>query len=116
ENYKTINVESEEKNPNSVLNHFRKLTYLRRNNPVLVYGQYELLQKEHPSIYAYTRAWEGDKILVLLNFKAIQAKIELKQATQIEQTLIDNYDDVDIQVNTITLKPYQALIFKLKKE
>ncbi|MDZ4148130.1 MAG: alpha-glucosidase [Flavobacteriaceae bacterium] len=115
ENHNTINVESEEKNPNSVLSHFRKLTYLRRNNPVLVYGQYELLQKEHPSIYAYTRAWEGDEILVLLNFKAVQAKIELQQATQIEQTLIDNYDDVDIQANKITLKPYQALIFKLKK-
>jgi oligo-1,6-glucosidase len=116
ENHKTINVESEEKNPNSVLNHFRKLTYLRRNNPVFVYGQYELIQKEHPSIYAYTRAWEGDKILVLLNFKDEPAHIELKEASQIHLKLIDNYDDVDIQTDKISLKPYQAVIFRLKNE
>lgn len=116
ENHKTINVESEEKNPNSVLNHFRKLTYLRRNNPVFVYGQYELIQKEHPSIYAYTRVWEGDKILVLLNFKDEPAQIGLKEASQINLKLIDNYDDVGIQANTISLKPYQAVIFRLKRE
>lgn len=116
ENHVAINVAAEEKNPNSVLGHFRKLTYLRRNNPVFVYGQYKLIQKGHPDIYAYTRTWEGDKILVLLNFKAGQAEIELPEAKLVGQTLIDNYDDVDIQDEIISLKPYQAVIFRLKSE
>jgi len=116
ENHTTINVALEENNPNSVLYHFRKLTYLRHNNPVLVYGQYKLLQKEHPSIYAYTREWEGVKVLVLLNFKAEKASIELADANRIEQTLIDNYEEVDIQGNIFSLKPYQAVIFKIKRE
>ncbi len=116
ENHIAINVAAEEKNPNSVLGHFRKLTYLRRNNPVFVYGQYKLIQKRHPDIYAYTRTWEGDKILVLLNFKATQAEIELPEARLVGQTLIDNYGDVDIQDEKVLLKPYQAVILRLKSE
>lgn len=116
ENHIAINVAAEEKNPNSVLGHFRKLTYLRRNNPVFVYGQYKLIQKRHPDIYAYTRTWEGDKILVLLNFKARQAEIELPEAKLVGQTLIDNYGDVDIQDEKVLLKPYQAVILRLKSE
>lgn len=115
-NHAEINVAAEEKNSNSVLNHFRELTYLRRNNPIFVYGQYKLIQKEHPNIYAYTRVWEGDKILVLLNFKAEQAKIELPEAKRIGQTLIDNYDGVNVQGNVVSLKPYQAVIFRLKSK
>lgn len=116
ENHIAINVVAEEKKPNSVLGHFRKLTYLRRNNPVFVYGQYKLIQKGHPDIYAYTRTWEGDKILVLLNFKATQAEIELPEAKLVGQTLIDNYGDVDIQDEKVLLKPYQAVILRLKSE
>ena len=51
ENHKVINVAAQDKDPNSILNHFRKMTQLRKDNSVLVYGKYELLQKEHPDIY-----------------------------------------------------------------
>jgi len=110
-NYKTINVAEEEKDPNSVLNYFRKVVKLRKDNLVLVYGKYTLLDKQNPDTYAYTRELNGKKLLVLLNFKAKVAAantgIDLSQA----KILLGNYSHPS---NNGTLQPYEAVIYELK--
>jgi oligo-1,6-glucosidase len=68
-NYTAVNVATEEKDPNSCLNYFRKLVKLRKANPVLIYGQYTLLDQDNPDVYAYTRELDGKRLLVMLNFK-----------------------------------------------
>ena len=84
---------------------------LRKTTPALIYGKYELLDKDNPSIYCYTREWNGKKILVLLNFKAQPAKantgLDLSQA----RILIGNYTDPSI---TGTLRPYEAVVMEIK--
>ncbi len=114
ENYTEINVAAQEKDPNSVLNHFRKMTRLRLDNPVLVYGQYEILQREHPQIYAYTRELDGEKWLVLLNFSKEKANIDLSEMETIEETMINNYDNLEVTGSAASLMPYQGVIMKLK--
>ena len=100
--------------PNSVLNHFRKMVKLRKDNEVLVYGDYELLQAEHPDIYAFTRTLGNVKMLVLLNFRDHDSSIELSELKLVENTLINNYDSIgEIENEKITLKPYQAVILLL---
>lgn len=114
ENYKTINVAAEEKDPSSVLNHFKKMTQLRKDNPVLVYGKYTLLDPDHEDIYAYTRVLGDDRILVLLNFTDHDSSIDLDEIEIINKTLIDNFGEVEKAQNRVTLKPYQSVIFSLK--
>lgn len=114
DNYKEINVEVEEKDPNSVLNHFRKLTGLRKQMPVLVYGDYELVQKEHPDIYAYTRSSENENLLVLLNFSKEASEVDLQEFEVGEQALINNYDSFTFDGNVLELKPFQAVILSLE--
>lgn len=113
-NFKEINVQAQNNDANSVLTHFRKMTQLRKENPVLVYGDYELLQKDHPDVYAYTRRLGEAAMLIVLNFTDHDATIELPEAAAIEETKINNYDDTEINGNIINLKPYQAVIFSLK--
>lgn len=113
-NYQEINVAAQEKNPNSALNHFRSMTKLRKNNPVLVYGDYELLQKEHPEIYAFTRTLGEDKMLILLNFSQEASSIRLPEMAAVEAPLINNYPACKVEGDTVTLLPYQAVIFKIK--
>jgi len=113
-NYKEINVAAQNADPNSVLNHFRKIVKLRKDNEVLVYGDYELLQAEHPDIYAFTRTLGNVKMLVLLNFRDHDSSIELSELKSVENTLINNYDSIgEIENEKITLKPYQAVILSL---
>lgn len=113
ENYTQINVAAENDDPNSCLNYFRKMVNLRKEHPVLVYGDYELVQKEHEQVYAYTRTLEDEKMLVLLNFSPEDAEIDLAEYDGLEEVLINNYNSLFVQENLVSLRPYQAVIFAL---
>jgi len=54
--------------PDSVFHHYRRLIELRRSNPVLVYGHYQMILPDHPQIYAWLRTLEADRLLVICNF------------------------------------------------
>lgn len=110
-NYKTVNVAAEEKEANSPLNYFRAIVKLRKDNPVLVYGKYELLDKENPRVYAYTRTLRDQKLLVLLNFSkdtVTWISHEFNAAKKI--VLISNY----AATNGFVLQPYGAIVYKVE--
>jgi len=112
-NHTTVNVLNQENDQNSVLNHFRKMIALRKDNLLLVYGNYEIIQEEHPTIYAYSRTLENQKMLILLNFSESESSIELSNYDLTTKVLINNYSEFSIDKNTITLKPYQAVVLKV---
>jgi len=70
-----VNAGVQESDPNSVLNYFRQLVKLRKQHKILVYGKYTLLDKDNPRIYAYLREWQGDKLLIMLNFTKTEASV-----------------------------------------
>ncbi len=110
-NYTFINAAVQEKEAASPLNYFRKIVKLRKENPVLVYGKYTLLDKDNPDVFAYTREQEGKKFLVLLNFTSKNATaktgIDLTKAT----VAINNYGAT---IASETLKPYEASVIELQ--
>ena len=112
-NHTTVNVLNQENDQNSVLNHFRKMVALRKDNLLLVYGNYEIIQEEHPTIYAYSRTLEDQKMLILLNFSELESSIALSGYDSANEVLINNYSELSADKNTITLKPYQAVVLKL---
>ena len=110
-NYTNVNVETLEKDSNSTLNYFRKLVQLRKNNPVLIYGKYTLLDKENPKIFAYTRELEGKKMLVMLNFSADNAPVNTGIDLNNSKIISSNYPE--ISSNKSVLRPYEALIIEI---
>lgn len=116
ENYKEINVLAQDSNPTSILNHFRKMTKVRKDNPVLVYGKYEIIQREHPTIYAFTRTLENVRMLVVLNFSENNSTFSLTDIGNAYEVVINNYDELKIEENVLNLLPYQAVILKLKNK
>ena len=109
-NYKTINVAAEEKDLNSPLNYFKKIVQLRKDNPVLVYGKYRLLDKENPKVYAYTRTLGDEKFLVLLNFSKETINWVSPEFSRVKKTLlISNYATVD----NFVLLPYGAVVYRV---
>ncbi len=114
-NYKLINQAKQENIVNSCLNYFRQLTNLRKANPVLVYGNYTLLDADNPTVYAYAREGEGQKMLVLLNFSSSHAKTILPIEDFQLQILLSNYNDTQLSRegnSAIVLRPYEALVLK----
>lgn len=111
-NYTTVNVAAEEKDPNSCLNYFRKMITLRKGTPTLVYGKYTLLDKENESVYAYTRELNGQKLLVLLNFKDHPATVSTGIDLAGAKVLIGNYPD---PASKSELRPYESVVYELAK-
>ena len=112
ENHTTVNVANQQNDHNSVLNHFRKMVALRKDNLLLVYGEYEIIQEEHPTIYAYSRTLDDEQMKILLNFSELTSKINLLDLGLYKEVIINNYNELLIDKNTITLQPYQAVVLK----
>lgn len=110
ENYKTVNVAAEEKDPASCLNYFRKAVQLRKNNLILVYGKYELVDKGNTKVYAYTREMDGHKLLVALNFSKETAHFDAHRSLSGSPVLLGNYP---VSSADGTLKPYEAVVYQL---
>ncbi|WP_395051243.1 alpha-glucosidase [Flavobacterium sp.] len=111
DNHTFLNAEAQEKDPNSNLNYFRKMTKLRKSNLALVYGKYTLLDKENPNVYSYTREFEGKKLLVMLNFTSKNATANTGISTANAKVLINNYP---IASKSLELRPYEAVVLELK--
>lgn len=114
-NYTTVNVLSEEKDPNSELNYFRKIVALRKKSPALIYGTYKTYNIDNPTIYCYTRSEGNEKLLVILNFsnKEITYSIDKSIDTKLATKIICNYHDAAITKNNIKLMPWQSVVFAL---
>lgn len=112
-NHNIINAEAQEKDPNSVLNYFRQLVQLRKQNLTLVYGAYTLLDKDNPDVFAYTRELDGKKLLILLNFSEKNTAYTLPISTAKSKIILDNYSNTK-KIKKNTLRPYEAVILELK--
>lgn len=111
ENRDETNVSNQETDRHSVLNHFRAMTALRKKTPALVYGKYTLLEAEHQQIYMYSREWQNQTLLVVLNFSDQEALVELPNTANSNKPLINNYPTINQQGCSLSLLPYQAVIF-----
>ena len=81
-----------------------------------MYGTYDLILENNPSIFAYVRTYEEEKLLVIANFTADECVFELPEDIIYSESelLIYNYDVENVSIENITLRPYEAMVFKLK--
>lgn len=114
-NYATVNIAEQEHRADSELNYFREMVKLRKDNLVLVYGEYELLMPDHPAVYAFTRKLDDQCVLVLLNFSDKSANFESPIDTANHCIMINNLPDFNLSGTQIKLSPYQALVLDLDR-
>lgn len=114
-NYKTINAKEALENRDSIFYHYKKLIDIRKNNEIIIYGDYELLNPEDENVFAYTRELNGEKILVVCNFKENSAEFRLKEGLEKEpEILLSNYKDSALNLYELDLRPYEAIMYKIK--
>ena len=111
DNYKKINVKNQEKDLDSILNHYKLLIKLRKENSTLVYGKYEDLDPMHTKIFSYQRWDENDVFIIHLNFSNCLVKINSNEIKDYK-LVISNYTFAKKSYN---LNPWEARIYKLIK-
>lgn len=87
--FKACNVEIEEKNPDSVLNFYRKLIAFRNSSEILLNGDYEELYPESEEIYMFSRSLGGKKLIIAVNFTTHDVKLPISGGKKI----FGNYAD-----------------------
>ncbi len=115
-NYTDINVAKELNNPSSIFHYYKRLLELRKAHPVVVYGTYDLLLPEHEEIYAFTRALQNERLLVILNFTENTPVFELPLQVSLgdKELLISNYDVDAEDLRRVSLRPFEARVYRLK--
>ena len=115
-NYTEINVEEALKDPNSVFHYYKKLLSMRKQYPIMAYGRYELILKDHEEIYAYTKTLEEERWLVILNFSDKEVLFERPSEikTNKKELMLSNYEvDINESIESIMLKPYEARVYAI---
>lgn len=108
-NYTEINVDRQLSDDQSILNYYKAMIRLRKENDAFVYGDYELLLAEDAQVYAYTRTHEDARFLVVSNLTAEAASIEsLYETVKDAQIVLANSDSEGLE-----LAPFEARIYKL---
>ena len=112
-NYKEINVEAQQNDPDSILSFYKKIIRLKKANDVFTYGIYDLLLEEDPQIYAYTRDLEGKKVIVIANLSNQPAKIK-GVSLKYDNLLLNNYEVAEhTPLQQLSLKPYETRVYRL---
>jgi alpha-glucosidase len=115
--YKSHNVASEAKDPNSVLNLYKKVLALRHTNQALLEGAYTALNEDDPNVMSYLRSYKGTGVLVVLNMSSTPQKATFNLSKQgfgrsTLKTLIAS-PDAATKGNEVTLEPFGLLIAEL---
>lgn len=110
DNYSEINVQEALEDKESVFYTYQKLIRLRKENSIVVWGNFELL-KTVDEIFAYTRSFENEKWLVVGNFSDDKHEFELIQ--NVKEILIQNYLRQNFIEKKLLLEPWEAFVVKL---
>lgn len=94
ENYKEINVEKQLIDPHSVLNFYKKMIRLRKENEVFIYGTYDLILEKDKAIYAYTRTLGDEKAVIIVNMS--------------DQPVLYRYDQLQLSSDELMLQNYEV--------
>lgn len=110
-NFKQVNVAAQQADSSSTLQHFKRLTSLRKGLPVLVYGAFKLLDPTNENVFAFTREDSSGAYLVLLNFKQQESEYTLPPDLKPAEKIISNYPDSS--QNKSRLQPFEATVYRL---
>lgn len=108
-NYKTINVENQLKDPQSVLNFYKTIIKLKKNSKTLIYGTYKLLLPKSKYIFAYERELDGEKYLVVSNLNSKIVKIPSNSLDFTGELILSNYNEN----SNSSLAPWECRIYRV---
>jgi alpha-glucosidase len=115
--YKTHNVADEAKDPNSVLEFYKKVLALRHKDHALVDGSYTAINEDDPNVLSYLRVYKSDGVVVALNMTNTpqRVKLELKRGGFASAKSLAATGNSATTGSEVLLEPYGVFIGELSK-
>jgi oligo-1,6-glucosidase len=111
-NYTGINAKEELANPGSVYHYYRQMIELRTHSATLIYGDYQDLDPQNPSIFAYTRVLGSDKYLVILNWSGSAIQYTLPSGLIAGRLQISNLVGREEHAPVLHLQAWEARVYR----
>ena len=115
-NYGEINAADQIGREDSVFSFYKELVKLRKEKPVIVNGEYRLLDPESEDVFAYERSFHEEHLLVVCSFaeKELLWRIPEEMAGQAAKRVIGNYEGQQWGPEFM-LRPYEASVWEWTK-
>ena len=117
--YQAINVESQQRDPSSLLQFMKRLIALRKRYQVFGRGTLEFLHPANRKVLVYIREYGDERILVVANLSRFVQPVELDLAKFKGQTPVEMFGRVQFPVITdspyfLSLAPSSCVWFQLE--
>lgn len=113
-NYQDLNVKKDQQNEESIFNYYKKVIHLRKENELIVWGDYKELLPNDPQLFVYERSYQGETWLIIINFYE-KPTIYKDDDQKVETIVISNYMDSSKKIDKLELRPFESVVYKLKK-
>ncbi len=112
-NYRDINVESQLDDPNSLLSFYRAALQFRRDNPIVIYGDYAEHLPKSRELYVYERNLAGKKLLVICSYSEKCVRFDAPEGIVLDESkqVFGNYDCNFVISNGFTTRPYEMRVY-----
>lgn len=107
-NYTRINVEHALSDKESVFYTYQKLIQIRKNNPIIVWGEFNLLLPDHPTVFAYERLYNGEKWIIVTNLSKNNQSVSIDNVNEQGTVVVSNYKRSSLNWAELNLNPYEA--------
>ncbi|KAF2175856.1 glycoside hydrolase family 13 protein [Zopfia rhizophila CBS 207.26] len=99
----------------SVSNFYRKMIQLRQEHPALIYGEYGVIDPDHPCPFAYTRSWRSELYLITLNFgnRFIDWELPAVESQMWSVVMLNHLSEVVPRIKlrgVVHLRPYKGTL------
>ena len=114
-NYTWLNAAAQSGAPDSIFTHYQALIRLRHELPILIDGDFIPLMEDDPQIWAYTRANQHQRLLVIANCGRDSRTVQLDQDWSCAELLLGNLPAVPTTLDTrqLSLAGWESRIYLL---
>jgi maltose alpha-D-glucosyltransferase/alpha-amylase len=117
--YEAVNVEAQQRNPNSLLWWMKRVLTLRKRFRAFGSGKLEFLQPENRKILAFIRSFESETLLVVANLSRFAQPARLDLTTYASCVPVELFGRTEFPQITsepfyLTLGPHSAMWFSLE--
>jgi len=119
--YRRYNVESESRDPQSILEFYRHLLALRHQDRALVEGDYSPLNEDNANVLSYLRRYKNEAVLVVLNMSSSMQAVSFDLTQQgfsqarVKMLLTTSHLPSKSGRNKVSLDPFSVYLARLSK-
>jgi glycosidase len=112
-NFKKINYKNQKADPESLLNYYKKLGALRKQEDLectFIYGETIQLYKEMKGCLAYQRMLDDKVVTIIANWTSNVMEIPMDKP--VNELLLNNYKTLQMEEESINFQPFQVIVFQ----